>query len=199
MKFAPKRNQIINDELEKVERHGIRELDWLANVVIVKKKNGKPRVCIDFTHLNKTFPKDSCPPTKRKIYCYKVMSFGVKNASSTYQRLVNKMFKEQIGNTIDVYIDNMLVKYIRANDHLEHLRQIFDIIQRHIMKLNPNKCTFGVVAELFIGHIVTQRGIEANLSPGGHAVASNKERGYEDQQKGYSFEVINFSIFRQNP
>ena len=44
------------------------------------------------------------------LYYYKVMSFGLKNARATYQRLVNMMFKEQIGKTIKVYVDDMLVK-----------------------------------------------------------------------------------------
>ena len=64
-KFAPERNKIINDEVDKLLKIGsVREVqypDWLANVVVVPKKNGKHRVCIDFTDLNKACPKDSFP------------------------------------------------------------------------------------------------------------------------------------------
>ena len=64
-KFAPERDAIINDEGKSLLGAGfIREVqypEWLANVVVVKKKNGKWRVCIDFTDLNKSCPKDPFP------------------------------------------------------------------------------------------------------------------------------------------
>lgn len=132
----------------------IKEVDypeWLANVVIVQKKNGKWRVCVDYTYLNKACPKDpyllphidtmvdsiaghelltfldassgfnqiQMDPsdaektafiTERGIYCYLAMPFGLRNTSATFQRLFNKMFKQQIGKTMEVYIDDMVVK-----------------------------------------------------------------------------------------
>ncbi|XP_056842923.1 uncharacterized protein LOC130495538 [Raphanus sativus] len=100
--------------------------------------------------------------TDRGTYCYKVMPFGLKNAGATYQRLVNRMFAEQLGKTMEVYIDDMLVKSLRADDHLEHLKECFAILNKYGMKLNPAKCTFGVSSGEFLGYIVTQRGIEAN-------------------------------------
>jgi hypothetical protein len=103
-----------------MEARFIREVDyleWLANVVLAKKANGKWRICMDFTNLNKACPKDSFPlprmdpvgrfheihmdevdqektafMTDRGLYCYRMMPFGLKNARATYQRLVNKMF-----------------------------------------------------------------------------------------------------------
>ncbi|XP_057481981.1 uncharacterized protein LOC130768891 [Actinidia eriantha] len=80
--------------------------------------------------------------TERGLYCYKVMPFGLKNTGTTYQRLVNKMFKEQIGKTMEVYIDDMLVKSLRAHNHVAHLEEAFDILRRHRMMLNPSKCIF---------------------------------------------------------
>lgn len=56
------------------------------------------------------------------MYCYKAMPFGLKNAGATYQRLVNHIFSEQLGNTMEVYIDDMLVKSKRAEDHITHLQ-----------------------------------------------------------------------------
>ncbi|XP_056866528.1 uncharacterized protein LOC130512491 [Raphanus sativus] len=100
--------------------------------------------------------------TDRGTYCYKVMPFGLKNAGATYQRLVNRMFAEQLGKTMEVYIDDMLVKSLRADDHLAHLKECFAILNKYGMKLNPAKCTFGVSSGEFLGYIVTQRGIEAN-------------------------------------
>ncbi|KAJ9556882.1 hypothetical protein OSB04_011496 [Centaurea solstitialis] len=208
-KFAPERNKVINDEVDNLLKTGkIREVkypDWLANVVVVQKKNGKWRVCIDFTDLNKACPKDPFPlphidamvdataghelltfmdaysgynqilmhtedqektafMTDKGIYCYKVMPFGLKNAGSTYQRLVNMMFKEHLGRTMEVYIDDMLVKSERSIDHVSqiHLKQLFDILWQYKMKLNPTKCSFGVRARKFLGYMVTQRGIESS-------------------------------------
>ncbi|MCA8824161.1 reverse transcriptase family protein [Escherichia coli] len=101
--------------------------------------------------------------TERGIFCYKVMPFGLKNAGATYQRLVNKMFADYLGDTMEVYIDDMLVKSLLAEQHLDHLRQAFEVLQKYSMKLNPTKCSFGVASGKFLGYMVTQRGIEANL------------------------------------
>ena len=100
--------------------------------------------------------------TAQGIYCYRVMPFGLKNAGATYQRLVNRMFQKQIGTTMEVYIDDMLVKSTTAELHIAHLSEEFQILRNYNMKLNPAKCTFGVSAEKFLGFIVNHRGIEAN-------------------------------------
>ena len=96
------------------------------------------------------------------LYCYKVMPFGLKNSSATYQRLLNMMFKDLIGKTIEVYVDNMLVKFRVTGDHIRHLGQMFDILRKYQMKLNPLKCAFGVGSRTFLGFMVNQQGIEAN-------------------------------------
>ena len=90
------------------------------------------------------------------------MPFGLKNAESTYQRLVNRMFADLLGKTMKVYIDDMLVKSEREQDHISHLEQAFAVLGRYGMKLNPEKCSFGVNAGKFLGFMVTQRGIEVS-------------------------------------
>ncbi|XP_019240713.1 PREDICTED: uncharacterized protein LOC109220702 [Nicotiana attenuata] len=72
------------------------------------------------------------------------LELRLKNAGATYQQLVNKMFEKQIGKTMEVYIDDMLVKSLNVGDHLKHLQEIFDILRKHNRKLNPEKCTLGV-------------------------------------------------------
>ena len=164
--FAPERQKAINEEVSKLLQAGaIREVEypeWLANVVLVKKANGKWRLCIDFTDINKACLKDSFPlpridlivdataghellsfmdafsgynqismdpgdqektsfVTAQGTYCYRVMPFGLKNAGATYQRLVNRMFQKQIGATMEVYIDDMLVKSTKSDLHITHL------------------------------------------------------------------------------
>jgi hypothetical protein len=167
---AAEQNTAVAEEVEKLLKAGfIREVDypeWLANVVLVKKSNGKWKMCVDFTDLNKACPKDSFPLpridllvdstaghellsfmdafsgynqiymeeadqekiafiTDRGLYCYKMMPFGLKNAGATYQRLVNQMFQSQIGRNIEVYVDDLLVKSVRANRLIEDLRETF--------------------------------------------------------------------------
>ena len=72
------------------------------------------------------------------------------------------MFAEQIGRTMEVYVDDMLVKSRLARDHIEDLDQMFKVLCRYQMKLNPLKCPFGVASGKFLGFMVNQRGIEAN-------------------------------------
>ena len=205
--FAPERQKAINEEVGKLLQAGaIREVEypeWLANAVLVKKANGKWRLSIDFTDINKACPKDSFPlpridlivdataghellsfmdafsgynqismdpndqektsfVTAQGSYCYRVMPFRLKNAGATYQRLVNRMFQKQIGATMEIYIDDMLVKSTTTDLHIAHLSEAFQILRNYNMKLNPAKCAFGVSAEKFMGFIVNHRGIEAN-------------------------------------
>ena len=205
--FAPERQKAINEEVDKLLQAGaIREVEypeWLANIVLVKKANGKWRLCIDFTDINKVWPKDSFPlpridlivdatvghellsfmdafsgynqismdpddqektsfVTAQGTYCYRVMPFRLKNAGATYQRLVNRMFQKQIGVTMEVYIDDMLVKSTTTELHIAHLSEAFQILRDYNMKLNPAKCAFGVSAGKFLGFIVNHQGIEAN-------------------------------------
>ena len=100
--------------------------------------------------------------TRQGTYCYRVMPFGLKNAGATYQRLVNRMFQKQIGTSMEVYTDDMLVKSTTAELHITHLSEAFQILREYNMKLNPAKCAFGVSARKFLGFIVNNRGIEAN-------------------------------------
>uniref|UniRef100_A0A2N9GTT5 Reverse transcriptase domain-containing protein n=1 Tax=Fagus sylvatica TaxID=28930 RepID=A0A2N9GTT5_FAGSY len=100
--------------------------------------------------------------TSRGLFCYKVMPFGLKNAGATYQRLMNRMFHDQIGRNVEVYVDDMLVKSKEEDDHLDDLKETFQKLRKYQMKLNPSKCAFGVYSGKFLGFMVSQRGIEAN-------------------------------------
>ena len=91
------------------------------------------------------------------------MSLGLKIASAIYQRLVNKMFADPISKTMKVYVDDMLVKNLKFADYLSHLDEMFYILCIYKMKLNPNKCVFGVALGKFLSYMVNQKGIEANL------------------------------------
>ena len=199
---------VIEEVVRLLEAEAIQEIQyptWLANTVVVKKKTGKWRVCVDYTHLNDACPKDCFPVPRidqlvdatagharlsfmdayrgyhqiamhpqdmekkafispRGLFCYRVMPFGLKNAGATYQRMVTKMFGRQLGDIMEAYIDDMVVKSKAESDHLQHLQEVFDILKTHKLRLNAKKCAFGVGSGRFLGYIVTRRGIEADPS-----------------------------------
>nr|KYP67764.1 Transposon Ty3-I Gag-Pol polyprotein [Cajanus cajan] len=176
---------------------------WLANVVMVKKPNGKWRMCTDYTNLNKACPKDAYPLpnidrlvdgasghklltfldaysgynqirmhpqdevkmtfiTESANYCYRVMSFGLKNVGTTYQRLMDKVFKYHIGKNLEVYVDDMVVKSNDLGTHKDDLIEVFQQLWKHDMRLNPEKCIFGIARGKFLGFMLSTKGIEAN-------------------------------------
>ena len=101
--------------------------------------------------------------TSQGLYCYKVMPFGLKNAGTICQRLVNHNSSKQIGRNAEVYVDNMLVKGREAKSHLNELQDTLNTLRRYQMKLNPAKCVFRVSSGKFLSFMVSQGGIEANL------------------------------------
>ena len=72
------------------------------------------------------------------------------------------MFAHQIERNVQVYMEDMLVKSIRKDGHLSDLQETFDTLRSYNMKLNPNKCAFGVTAGKFLGFMVSQRDIKVN-------------------------------------
>ncbi|KAM1826855.1 hypothetical protein ACFX13_026162 [Malus domestica] len=73
------------------------------------------------------------------------------------------MFAEQIGKIMEVYIDDMLVKSKHADQHIANLSETFTILKKYQMRLNPNKCAFGVGSSKFLSFMISQLGIKANL------------------------------------
>ena len=114
------------------------------------------------TKLNEADQEKTSFVTSQGLFCYKVMPFRLENAGSTYQRLMNRMFAHQIERNVQVYMEDMLVKSIRKDGHLSDLQETFDTLRSYNMKLNPNKCVFGVTAGKFLGFMVSQRDIEVN-------------------------------------
>ena len=95
-------------------------------------------------------------------YHYKVMPFGLKNAGSTYQKMMTRMFESLLGKNIEIYIDDMVVKSKRVSEHLGDLRITFETLRNYKLRLNASKCSFGVESGKFLGYMVTHRGIEVN-------------------------------------
>jgi len=172
-------------------------------VVVVPKKDGKIRVCVDYRDLNKASPKDDFPlphidilvdnaarnatysfmdgfsgynqirmaeEDKEKTtfvtpwgtFCYKVMSFGLKNAGATYQRAMVTLFHDLMHQEVEVYVDDILAKSKKEEDHVQVLRRLFERLRKFQLKLNPAKCSFGVKTGKLLGFIVSGRGIEVD-------------------------------------
>ena len=113
----------------------------------------------------KMHPRDECKTafmTETCSYCYKVMPFGLKNAGATYQRLMDQVLPPMLGRNVQAYIDDMVVTSHERGQHAADLEELFATIARYRLKLNPEKCVFGVEAGKFLGFMLTERGIEAN-------------------------------------
>jgi hypothetical protein len=89
-----------------------------------------------------------------------VMTFGLKNASATYQRAMNYIFHELIGKIVEIYIDDIMIKSLNHDSHLEDVKRTLECTRKHGLKMNPNKCAFGVSAGEFLGFLVHEGGIE---------------------------------------
>jgi hypothetical protein len=195
-RFDKEKRRAIGEEIDKPMTAGfIKEVfhpEWLANPVLVKKKGGKWRMCVDYTGLNKACPKVPYPLpridqivdsttgcetlsfldaysgyhqirmkesdqlatsfiTPFGMYCYITMPFGLRNVGATYQRCMNHVFGEHIGRTVEAYVDDIVVKTRKASDLFSDLETTFKCLKVKGVKLNPEKCVFGV-----------PRGIEAN-------------------------------------
>ncbi|KAL0444617.1 UNVERIFIED_CONTAM: Transposon Tf2-12 polyprotein [Sesamum latifolium] len=98
------------------------------------------------------------PP--KGIYCYKVMPFGLKNAGATYQTAMQRIFDDMLHKNIECYVDDLVLKSKKREDHLYDLRKVFERLRRHQLKMNPSKCAFGVTSEKCLGFNVRQRGIK---------------------------------------
>ena len=206
-RFSEPKRQAMGEELAKLLEAGfIREIkhpEWLANLVMVPKKDKSWRLCVDFKDVNKACPKDPFPlPRIDQIvdataghdllcfldaysgyhqikmresdqaatafitpygpFCFNTMPFGLKNAGATYQRMIQTCLEPQIGKTVEAYVDDVVVKTRKANKLIDDLRETFKNLRAYNIKLNPEKCVFGVPSGKLLGFIVSHRGIEAN-------------------------------------
>jgi hypothetical protein len=178
---------------------------WLANTVMVKKANGKWRMCIDFTDLNKAYPKDEFPLpridsliyavdtskimslldyysgyhqiwmkkedepktsfiTPSGTYCYLRMPEGLKNARGSFSRMTSKVLCTQIGRNVLTYVNDTIVKSTKQENHIADLQETFANFRKTGLKLNLEKCVFGVKKGKFLECLVLTKGIEANPS-----------------------------------
>nr|AAT85304.1 reverse transcriptase (RNA-dependent DNA polymerase) domain containing protein [Oryza sativa Japonica Group]ABF96312.1 retrotransposon protein, putative, unclassified [Oryza sativa Japonica Group] len=94
------------------------------------------------------------------LFEWVVMTFGLKSAGATYERVMNYIYHDLIGWLVKVYIDDVVVKSKEIEDHIADLRKVFERTRKYGLKMNPTKCAFGVSAGQFLGFLVHERGIE---------------------------------------
>nr|GEY98353.1 reverse transcriptase domain-containing protein [Tanacetum cinerariifolium] len=98
--------------------------------------------------------------TGQRVYCYTKMPFGLKNAGATYQRLMDKAFKNQMGRNIEVYVDDLVVKSHTEAEMVRDIEETFQTLRKINMKLNPKKFSFGLAEGVFLGYVITPEGIK---------------------------------------
>src|ERR1044072_4375506 len=100
--------------------------------------------------------------TPRGSFCFKVMLFELNNVGENYQRAMVTLFHDMIHKEIEVYVNDMIAKSQDEKEHLVHLQKLFDRLRKFRLRLNPNKCTFGVRSGKLLGFVVSERGIEVD-------------------------------------
>jgi transposase InsO family protein len=196
--------EIIDQEVKKMLDHDIIEESaspWSSNVVLVAKKNGKLRFCIDYRKLNSITYKDSYPipkidscldtlagarffstldlrsgywqveieksdrdktafVTRMGQFRFKVLSFGLTNAVSVFQRLMDKVLSGLNWFICLCYLDDVCVFSNSFEEHLKRLSQVIERIEAAGLKFNPEKCSLFQKRIKFLGHEVSEKGVQ---------------------------------------
>ena len=201
----PRKNKEINDIVQELLECGHitpSMSPWASPVLLVPKKCGGQRFCIDYRKLNAVTKKDAFPlprissildkmngkklfssldlfsgfwqikldsRTKEKtafilddppsLYEWEVLSMGLANSPSTFQRLMLNVLRPVLGRTVYVYLDDILVFSDNLEDHLKHIREVFDLLRAAGLKLKLKKCEFLKDSVSYLGHIITPQGL----------------------------------------
>jgi hypothetical protein len=102
--------------------------------------------------------------TPSGTYCYLWMHEGLRNAGGSFSRMTSKVLSTQIGRNVLTYVDDIIVKSTKQENHIADLQETFVNFRKARLKLNPEKCIFGVKKGKFLGCLVSTKGIEANPS-----------------------------------
>ena len=189
----------MNEEIKKMlENRIIRpsKSPWASPVVIVGKKGGEKRLCVNYRKLNKLTEKDRYPLPRiddlldslggatwfstmdlasgfwqvqmakedikktafiiaNGLYEFTVMPFGLNNAPSTFQRLMNWVLRDYLGKFVAVYLDDVII-YTKGSFelHIDHIKQVFQTLRENSLKIKLKKCHFCHPSLAFLGHIV---------------------------------------------
>ena len=203
-KTSPAEKNIIKTQVtEMLENKIIEESNgpWSSPVVLVKKKDGKYRFCVDYRKLNAVTIRDSGPlpliadtiealnrskvfskldlksgywaismaeESKAKtsfitymgLFQFLVLPFGLSNAPATFQRYLQKTLQDILWKCCLCYIDDIIIYSENVEQHLEHIRMVFERLDKHNLRLNPDKCEFLKEEIGYLGHIVSANGVK---------------------------------------
>ncbi|KAL0298430.1 UNVERIFIED_CONTAM: hypothetical protein Sradi_6502800 [Sesamum radiatum] len=174
-RFRPELISLIEGEVNKLIEVGfIREVKypmWISSIIPIRKKNGQNSY-MDFRDLNNACPKDDFLLPIAELMTdatigHEALTFmdgssGQQpyNVGATHQRAMQKIFDGMLHKNIECYVDDLVVKSKKREDHFYDLRKVFEHLRRYQLKMDPSKCAFGVTSGKFLGFIVRQRGIE---------------------------------------
>ena len=203
-RLSPRHQAIVREELDRMLEAGIIKPSvsaWSFPVVIVQKKDGKPRFCVDYRTLNQKMKADRWPLPKIEeifddlkgsthfttldlfsgywqvrlredckekttfvcrygTYQFEVMPFGLMNAPSTFQRMMDQVFRHL--DFVRVYLDDVVVFSESLETHMKHLNMVFTTIAEAGLKIKVSKCAFAHSSVRLLGHIVTKDGLEVD-------------------------------------
>lgn len=202
-RYSPTQKDEIERQIKDMLINGIikpSQSPFASPVILVKKKDGFWRFCVDYQQLNNNTVKNKYPlpvvdelldelhgaasftkldmrsgyhqirlkledehktafKTHHGHWDFRVMLFGLTNAPATFQALMNTIFQPLLRQCVLVFVDDILIYKKTLADHLEHLKQVFAILEHHKLYLKFSKCSFAQSSLEYLGHIISAKGV----------------------------------------
>ncbi|XP_058783906.1 uncharacterized protein LOC131658653 [Vicia villosa] len=182
-RMSPAELRELKSQLEElIAKHFIRPSvsPWGAPVLLVKKKDGSMRLCIDYRQLNKVTIKNKSGyhpirvknsdvsktafRTRYGHYEFLVMPFGVTNAPAVFMDYMNRVFQPYLDQFVVIFIDDILIYSKTVDEHMEHLRIVLSVLREKQLFAKLSKCEFWMSEVKFLGHVISGGGVAVDPS-----------------------------------